>query len=242
MKPELDSDGGPKCGLCGKTENLVKTDCCDTWICDDTHNRILLSNGQNSCLGKHDHYTLCSYHFTNRHKGDWQNCSACRKSFGTEIYVWYGTNEFNVSKLENPPAFEPTKCIDCGCLIVLSSDHYSKSADGYRCLNCSDLLAEKRFKQIMADREKEQIKKREKEAARAANILYFPQLTPEAREGWNRIPKSSQEGILQSAWCDNCKESAMRLKSGTMKRDILVLEGDCVHCGGRVVKLVEPEY
>lgn len=24
-----------QCGLCGGTNNLIKTNCCDNWICDD---------------------------------------------------------------------------------------------------------------------------------------------------------------------------------------------------------------
>lgn len=27
--------GKPRCGLCGKTKNLTKTECCGNWICDD---------------------------------------------------------------------------------------------------------------------------------------------------------------------------------------------------------------
>jgi hypothetical protein len=241
MRSQFKPEDEPKCGLCWKTENLVKTDCCDSWVCDEAHKHVEIPDEPDSCFGKHDHYTLCSYHFTNRHKGDWKTCASCRKSFGTEIYVWYGTNGYNFSKLENPPEYEPTKCLDCGCLIVLSTDNYTRGVDGYRCCDCSNLHLEKRFRQITADREKEQMRKKEREASRSANVLFFPQLTPQAREEWNRMPKSSQDSILQSVWCDQCKESAMRLKSGTMDRDILVLEGDCVRCGGKVVRLVEHE-
>ncbi len=31
-----------------------------------------------------------------------------RESFETEMYVYYGTNEYNFEVLENPPEYEPT--------------------------------------------------------------------------------------------------------------------------------------
>ena len=33
----------PRCGLCGKTKNLTKTECCHEWICDDDANYVMLS-------------------------------------------------------------------------------------------------------------------------------------------------------------------------------------------------------
>ena len=38
-----------KCGLCGKTEELTKTPCCDNWICDDEHTYQIFSFERNSC-------------------------------------------------------------------------------------------------------------------------------------------------------------------------------------------------
>jgi hypothetical protein len=241
MISRLDSDDRPSCGLCGKTDNLVKTDCCGVWICDEGHKDVGLSSDLNSCFGNHDHYTLCSYHFTHRHKGAWQSCSACRKSFETEMYVWYGTNNFNFSKLETPPPYEPTKCIDCGCLIVLSSDQYARCADGHRCLDCSDLQAEKRFRRIVEDREKEMTRKKEREASRAANVQFFSRLTPQTGEGRNFFQRFLQDGILPKVWCSRCNDSVMRPEIGTIKGDVIVLEGACLHCGGKVVRHVGPE-
>lgn len=31
----------PRCGLCGKTRNLTKTECCGNWICDDYDKYVL---------------------------------------------------------------------------------------------------------------------------------------------------------------------------------------------------------
>gem|GEM_PF-2220123 len=241
MKFQSDYDYRPRCGLCGKTENLVRTDCCGVWICDEGRGNADLSHSMSSCYGKHDLYTLCSYHFSHRHKGDWKNCAACRKSFEIEMYVWYGTNEFNISKLKDPPVYEPTKCIDCGGVIVLSSDHYARNADGYRCHNCSEIYSEKRFRQIMESREKEQMRKKEKEASRTASVQYFSGLTPQGGEAWNIIRSSLHDGILRSVGCGRCDDSAISLKSVTVKNDICILEGYCSQCGEKIIRLLGPE-
>ncbi len=47
----------PRCGLCGKTKNLTKTECCGQWICDDEHKYVLFSYAQNSCFRNHHRYT-----------------------------------------------------------------------------------------------------------------------------------------------------------------------------------------
>ena len=38
-----------RCGLCGKTRNLTKTECCDHWICDDEDKYVMFSYARNSC-------------------------------------------------------------------------------------------------------------------------------------------------------------------------------------------------
>lgn len=128
-----------RCGLCGSTTKpLTKTPCCDNWICDDEDNYVMFSFAHNSCHRNHDRYTLCSYHFHEGHQGKWQECDKCRASFETEIYVYYGTNEYNFEKLENPPALEPTHCAECGAVIDLGYDGYSMSGDKYYCQRCSN--------------------------------------------------------------------------------------------------------
>lgn len=127
----------PRCGLCGKTKNLTKTGCCGNWICDDSHKYVLFSYARNSCFRNHNHYTLCAYHHANGHKGRWQDCPRCRKSFEPEIYVWYGTNEYNFEKLEHPPEFAPTHCSGCGCVISLVDDAYVAAGHKYWCESCA---------------------------------------------------------------------------------------------------------
>jgi len=134
----------PRCGLCGKRGRLTRTECCGQWICDDEHKYQLFSYARNSCHRNHQHYTLCAHHHAEGHAGTWKDCPKCRANFPTEIYVWYGTNEYNFEKLVNPPDYAPTKCVGCGKVISLSEDGYSHGSDGYRCDACTEkVLAEK---------------------------------------------------------------------------------------------------
>jgi hypothetical protein len=129
---------GRRCGLCGKTRNLVKTECCDQWICDDEGSYVLFSYARNSCSRNHRRYTLCGFHHAEGHTGAWQDCSSCRNAFETEIYVYYGTNDHNFTKLQNPPSYQPTKCSSCGAVIRLGEDGYSVQGRRYFCDKCSN--------------------------------------------------------------------------------------------------------
>lgn len=126
----------PRCGLCGKTGKLTKTDCCGQWICDDEDQYVLFSYDTNSCHRNHDRYTLCAHHHEEGHAGAWQDCPECREDFETEMYVWYGTNEYNFEKLANPPAYEPTTCAKCGKVIHLGEGGYSICGNDYFCIRC----------------------------------------------------------------------------------------------------------
>jgi hypothetical protein len=125
------TDGRPRCGLCGKTAKLTKTECCDQWICDDENKYVLFSYARNSCLRNHRRYTLCGFHYTEGHPGHWQDCQECRDDIETEMYVYYGTNEYNFEKLRNIPKYEPTRCSKCNSIIVLSGGGYSTQGDKY---------------------------------------------------------------------------------------------------------------
>ena len=128
----------PRCGLCGKTKNLTKTECCDNWICDDEHKYVLFSYARNSCHRNHRRYTLCGYHYAEDHPGHWKDCQKCRDELEREMYVWYGTNEYNFERLENPPDYEPTLCSKCGTVIILSEGGYSTRGEEYLCEDCTN--------------------------------------------------------------------------------------------------------
>lgn len=136
----------PRCGLCGKTKNLIKTECCGNWICDDEHKYVLFSYATNSCSRNHRRYTLCVYHFNEGHKGDWKTCKKCRTEFEPEMVVWYGTNEHNFEKMPDPPSFEPTHCSKCGVVIKLGTDGFAQSGDEYWCENCAAKEMRKRMR------------------------------------------------------------------------------------------------
>lgn len=128
----------PRCGLCGKTTNLTKTECCGEWICDDEAQYVLFSYARSSCYRNHRRYTLCGYHHAEEHSGKWQDCPECREDFETEMYVYYGTNEYNFEKLKNPPSYEPTKCSKCDAVIILSEGGYSTKGGEYFCEECTN--------------------------------------------------------------------------------------------------------
>lgn len=136
----------PRCGLCGQASKpLTKTECCDNWICDDWDNYQMFSYAHNSCSRNHDRYTMCSTHFREDHSGDWQDCQKCRDYCEPEMYIYYGTNEYNFVKLKDLPEYEPTRCTSCNDIIVLAEGGYSQSSEGYFCLECSN----KKFEGLM---------------------------------------------------------------------------------------------
>ena len=97
----------------------------------------MFSYARNSCYRNHRRYTLCGFHHTEGREGRWQDCADCRDAFETEMYVYYGTNEYNFEKVSNPPAFEPTHCHQCGRIISLGEDGYSMAGGDYFCERCS---------------------------------------------------------------------------------------------------------
>ncbi|MCA9174339.1 MAG: DUF1186 domain-containing protein [Planctomycetales bacterium] len=131
------SQGDKRCGLCGKTTNLIETECCGNWICDDEHEYKLFSFDRNSCSRNHRRFTLCGFHHDEGHEGDWKECPKCREAFDTEDYVYYGTNEYNFEVLADPPQFEPTKCSQCGRTIDRARENHSISGDDYVCQDCA---------------------------------------------------------------------------------------------------------
>ena len=127
-----------KCGLCGKKTNLIRTECCGNWICDDEHKYVAFSYARNSCSRNHRKQTLCCAHYSEGHKGDWKTCQQCRDMISTTAeYVWYGTNEYNFDKLPNPPEFDPIRCSKCDCVITIGEDGYSVSGGKFSCERCS---------------------------------------------------------------------------------------------------------
>jgi hypothetical protein len=132
--------GERRCGLCGKSKQLTRTVCCGNWICDDEENYVLFSYARNSCYRNHRNFTLCGYHHAEQHTGDWKACATCRGEFDTEDYVGFGTSEYNFEKLENPPAFEPTRCSTCGMIIRRAEGGYTMRSKEFFCHSCEPIV------------------------------------------------------------------------------------------------------
>ena len=105
----------------------------------------MFSYARNSCHRNHGRYTLCAWHYHEGHEGAWQECQECLEGVETEMYVWYGTNEYNFVKLESPPEYQPTKCAKCKRGIRLAEDGYSMKGGKYYCYKCSGIDLSKFF-------------------------------------------------------------------------------------------------
>ena len=136
-REESPAAGDRKCGLCGKAGRLTTTECCGQVICDDEHTYKLFTYARNSCSRNHRRYTICGFHHAERHGGPWAECTTCPSEIPTEMYVHYGTNEYNFVRLENPPTFDPTRCSRCNNVIDLSAGGYSRRGDALSCYRCT---------------------------------------------------------------------------------------------------------
>ena len=122
-----------KCGLCGSTnKKIIKTSCCNNWICDDESDYVIFSYARNSCYRNHNRYTLCSYHFIEEHDGDWLDCKKCKDSFDLPDYVDMGTNEHNFKVLKNPEKITVT-CVNCGFTANTVSAFAYQTPKGHYC-------------------------------------------------------------------------------------------------------------
>ncbi len=76
---------GEHCRLCGgKSLPLVKTQCCNQWICCDT--AFLSIRGGGYCQFEHENYSACYFHYNENHQGIWQECKECLDFFDNEQY------------------------------------------------------------------------------------------------------------------------------------------------------------
>lgn len=131
----------PACGLCGKKKKpREQTGCCGNWVCGNESDYIMFSYSRNICSRNHRRFTLCGYHHAEQHRGNWKTCKKCREDFEHELemYVWYGTNEYNFETLENPPKFPRTYCAGCEKVIRLPDGGFTSWKDIYVCEECME--------------------------------------------------------------------------------------------------------
>ena len=177
MAVPVDENGEEKkCFICGATTNLVRTECCGKWICDDEDEYVPFSYAHNSCHRNHRRYTLCAYHHDNGHKGDWKTCPECRKMAEPEMVAWFGTNEYNWEKMPDPPKFEPTRCHKCGKVIRLPEGGYSHGPDGYTCAECFGFDPARHSSMVDAVRENRALKlKLELRGTKIKRVITIPE-------------------------------------------------------------------
>ena len=88
---------GEICRFCGDdSAPLVKTPCCDQWICCDTSYLSYRVGGR--CQFEHENYSICHFHYNEKHHGRWQNCKECRRFFGEDEFKRLAEDRMNTPR------------------------------------------------------------------------------------------------------------------------------------------------
>lgn len=89
------------CRFCGDPSvPLVKTECCEEWICCDTE--ALSFRGGGFCQFEHEYSSMCHFHFNEEHDGVWEVCQLCQK-FWKETEGEYIQGQMPKKKLHQVP-------------------------------------------------------------------------------------------------------------------------------------------
>jgi hypothetical protein len=85
---------GEHCRFCGDAKApLVKTPCCEQWICCDT--AFLSFQGGGRCQVEHERFSMCYSHYQDQHGGPWESCHKCRDYWSPRDYQFYAENPIN---------------------------------------------------------------------------------------------------------------------------------------------------
>jgi hypothetical protein len=85
---------GEHCRFCGDAKApLVKTPCCQQWICCDT--AFVSFRGGGRCQVEHERFSLCYSHYADQHGGPWDSCQQCRDFWSPRDYKMYAENPIN---------------------------------------------------------------------------------------------------------------------------------------------------
>ena len=85
---------GEHCRFCGATEApLVKTPCCQQWLCCDT--AFVSFRGGGRCQVEHERLSLCYSHYEDRHGGPWDSGQKCREFWSLRDDQFYAENPIN---------------------------------------------------------------------------------------------------------------------------------------------------
>ncbi|ESZ97827.1 hypothetical protein SBOR_1836 [Sclerotinia borealis F-4128] len=129
------------CGLCGKTDNLTRTECCDRAICNDDGDYQAFSYSNISCNRNHRRYTLCAFHHNEEHVGKyWKKCEKCvgGVTFNQDTMITQGTSSYNFKEDEwkDAPELKPTKCGNCQKVVSTATEMHSGGGEHLRCMRC----------------------------------------------------------------------------------------------------------
>ncbi len=75
---------------------LVKTPCCEQWMCCDT--AFFSFRGGGRCQVEHERFSLCYSHYEDKHGGPWESCQKCREFWSPRDYQRYAENPINWPK------------------------------------------------------------------------------------------------------------------------------------------------
>ena len=90
---------GERCYFCGdETAPLVKTPCCEQWVCCDT--AYLSYRGGGYCQFEHENDSICHFHHNEKHQGGWLDCDECLHFFGKETFKWMTEDQKNSSTIK----------------------------------------------------------------------------------------------------------------------------------------------
>jgi hypothetical protein len=92
---------GEHCRFCGSSKvALVKTVCCEQWICCDT--KAFSYRGGGFCQDQHERYSLCYSHHMEGHTGHFKDCQKCVNNFSPEDYAEFLSNSINYPAHSEP--------------------------------------------------------------------------------------------------------------------------------------------
>jgi hypothetical protein len=78
--------------------------------------------------------------------------------------------------------------------------------------------------------------------AKKAETIPLPKFTPQAKKRWEQVSPLARKKILEEVWCSHCRTGVpLQLHEGKMEAHCLILSGVCKKCGGKAVRLIEPE-
>ncbi len=91
---EAKAIAGEHCRFCGDAKApLVKTPCCEQWMCCDT--AFFSFRGGGRCQVEHERFSLCYSHYEDKHGGPWESCQKCREFWSPRDDQRYAENPIN---------------------------------------------------------------------------------------------------------------------------------------------------